>query len=94
MTTITLPPLPDPDMQESNPYEGSPYNPYPGKQSLNWYSPASIRARDLEVARVVLEGAANLCYDQRGNWSVEGVGQVALENAADAIQKLEVKHHE
>jgi hypothetical protein len=52
------------------------------------------RARDLAVARVVLEAAANVCDEQRGNWSIEGVGQVALQNAETAIRALEFKHHE
>ena len=52
-----------------------------------------IRARDLAVARVVLEAAANVCDEQRGNWSIEGVGQVALQNAETAIRALEF-HHE
>jgi hypothetical protein len=79
MTTITLPPLPHLPL---------------GGRILRAQITEIIKARDLEVARLVLEGAANVCYDQRGNWSVEGVGQVALENAGDAINAIGVKHHE
>jgi hypothetical protein len=66
MTTITLPPLP------------SIYENHAGK----WIDVDDVRARDLEVARMVLEGAAEY---------VSGWHLVAT---ANAIRNLEVKHHE
>ena len=89
MTIITLPPLPKPvgKILYAGPYHHI-------RQTEGAFDADQLRARDLEVARIVLEGAADFCYDQRSNWSVEDVGQVALENAGDAIKKLEVKHYE
>lgn len=43
-----------------------------------------IRARDLEVARVVLEGAAEICAQYQGSPEV----------TAEIIRALEVRHHE
>jgi hypothetical protein len=68
MTTITLPPLP------------SIYENHAGK----WIDGDDVRARDLEVARVVLEGAAKQVRDS-------GVCPFAV---ADGIAATEVKHHE
>ena len=85
MTTITLPPLPKHKMLGLDQY---------GSPTVYGWTATQLRARDEEVARLVLEGAADFCYDQRSNWSVEDVGQVALENAGDAIKKLEVKQYE
>ncbi len=47
------------------------------------YKPDQLRARDLEVARLVLESAAKVCgrYSE-GQW------------LASSIRALEVKHHE
>jgi hypothetical protein len=54
--------------------------------------PESLRARDLEVARVVLEAAADLVDGNAACCS----GQTAaiLRANADAIRALEVRHHE
>jgi hypothetical protein len=72
MTTITLPPLPDPD----------------SKYGLNW-----IRARDLEVARLVLEGAALKCEGER-RLGIDDERAYYGDLMAEAIRALEVKHHE
>lgn len=68
-TPILLPPLPDDDIEHDG-YNGS---------YKYGHSDDQLRARDLEVARVVLEGAKNACY-----------GSASREN----IAKLKVKHHE
>jgi hypothetical protein len=62
MTTITLPPLPPI------------YENHAGK----WINVDDVRARDLEVARLVLEGAE----------------EVADAYTAALIRNIEVKHHE
>ena len=69
-TKITLPPLP--------PYAGF----YPQTNVPVW-TERMLRARDEEVARRVLEGAAKVCgrYSE-GQW------------LASSIRNLEVKHHE
>lgn len=46
------------------------------------YTHEELRARDLEIARVVLEAVANLCYDRHVVYYV-----------TDAIRALEF-HHE
>jgi hypothetical protein len=66
MTTITLPPLP------------SIYENHAGK----WIDVDDVRARDLEVARVVLEGAAKVCDDTWGGKS----------SMSAAIRNIEVRH--
>jgi hypothetical protein len=76
MTTITLPPLPvaDPELVKRF---GPPT-----------YTLDQLRARDLEVARVVLEGAAKCC--EKKDYRHESA---RAEIGAD-IRALEVKHHE
>jgi len=51
-----------------------------------------IRARDIEVARLVLKAAADIVDDNAAYCS----GQTAaiLRSNADAIRKMEVRHHE
>lgn len=50
------------------------------------YSPALLRARDLEIARVVLEAAAQ----SAALWHANGIeSEIARE-----IRALEVRHHE
>jgi hypothetical protein len=66
MSTITLPPLP------------SIYENHAGK----WIDVDDVRARDLEVARVVLEGAAQALRNKQ------------YMNAVDYVRALGVKHHE
>ncbi len=66
MTVIHLPPLPSGALVDDR----------------HWYTPDQLRARDLEVARLVLEGAA------------EYVSGWLLVATANAIRKLEIKHHE
>jgi hypothetical protein len=65
MTTIPLPPLPEPDFALDQ-----------GDEPC--YYAHTLRARDLEVARLVLEGAE----------------QVADAYTAAQIRNIEVKHHE
>jgi hypothetical protein len=75
MTTITLPPLPEP---------------FPAgyiAQTEYFYTADQLRARDLEVARLVLEGAAQFF---RENDSLLFWGS----QAASHINDIEVKHHE
>jgi len=67
MTAITLPPLPH-------------MTHYGGTATV--VSPEHLRARDLEVARCVLEAAANIATANREPWT------------AKAIRALEFHHHE
>jgi hypothetical protein len=86
MTTITLPPLP-------LPHFGAPWNP------PMVFTEDQLRARDLEVARLVLEEAAKLCrkeaaasvigHTRKAVWQAEVAGRCAA-----AVDALEVKHHE
>ncbi len=69
MTTITLPPLPT----------------HPTNGIRQWWTADQLRARDLEVARMVLEGAAN-----RANVMARTQEHKAM-RIADAIRALEVK---
>ncbi len=46
------------------------------------YTADELRARDLEVVRLVLEGAANVATENREPWTASG------------IRNIEVKHHE
>jgi len=89
MTTITLPPLPEPDFALDQ-----------GDEPC--YYAHTLRARDLEVARLVLEAAAKNCDDaairlfsgkSRVNQVDRHVAEV-LRDKAKAIRNLEVKHHE
>ena len=71
MTTIKLPPLP------TLPWLG--YDPERG--NMHGLNHGELRARDLEVTRVVLEAAAKVCGPySHGRWF------------ADKIKKLEIKH--
>jgi hypothetical protein len=74
MTTITLPPLPDWDCPPG--FEPAFPEDYLG------YTRAQLRARDLEVARLVLEGAAQALRNKQ------------YMNAVDYVRALGVKHHE
>ena len=75
--SITLPPLPEPVNKHG----------FNCIQTLD-----QLRARDLEVARLVLEAAADLVDRNADHCS----GQTAaiLWANADAIRKMEVRHHE
>jgi hypothetical protein len=56
-------------------------------------SDTQLRARDLEVARLVLESAANFCTDEYH--TPDGWGTTTADRrCAAGILKLEVKHHE
>lgn len=81
MNKIVLPPLPEPVYT------------YDGDGNKVFYEKASlVRARDLEVARLVLKAAADLVDGNAAYCS----GQTAaiLGANADAIRALEVRHHE
>ena len=73
--SITLPPLP-----ERNP------------RSYKWTEreKQELRARDIEVARLVLEAAAKE-FDRR---APPGTGFYTPEEPAEIIRALEVRHHE
>ena len=79
MTTITLPKTPLVPL----------FMDHDCRQELD----AMFRARDLEVARLVLEGAANLCKQNAERWVDYRACYVAHE-CAKAISILGVKHHE
>jgi hypothetical protein len=81
MTTIILPPLPEPRSGW-----------VADDHHMTWYTADQLRARDLEVARMVLEGAANLCKQNAERWVDYRACYVANE-CAKAISNLEVKHH-
>ena len=84
---IILPPLPEP---------AGTLVPPAMTAGSSWYSHGytadQLRARDLEVARVVLKAAADLVDGNAAYCS----GQTAaiLGSNADAIRKMEVRHHE
>ena len=68
--------------------------PLPCVGDLAFMTPQELRARDLEVARLVLEAAAKHIVELPCEccWP-EGSDSVA-EDFAAAIRNLEVKHHE
>jgi hypothetical protein len=69
---ITLPPLPKPHMHN---FEGWP----------TLYSADDLRARDLEIVRIVLEGAAKVAeLSHPDDWAFIGA----------TLRNLEIKHHE
>jgi hypothetical protein len=88
MTTIPLPPLPPTDkiLKIANDIDEN-------IEYVHYYNSDTLRARDLEVARAVLEGAANLCKQNAERWVDYRACYVANE-CAKAISILEVKHHE
>jgi hypothetical protein len=67
MTTITLPPLPKRETDGLR----------------HWWTADQLRARDLEVAKAVLEGASLAC-----------VHLAQADAVAHLLSKIEVKHHE
>jgi hypothetical protein len=69
--SITLPPLPHPVM-----------NAMLGDDWADLFTADQLRARDIEVARLVLEAAADWC---------KGRGHLVT---ADVLRSLEVRHHE
>jgi len=62
------------------------------RDNLYGYTSDQLRARDIKVARLVLKAAADLVDDNAAYCS----GQTAaiLGANADAIRKMEVRHHE
>ena len=87
---IALPPLPEPAF--SLRWERGEYKVSPPMDDCDCYTADQLRARDIEVARLVLEAAADLVDDNAAYCS----GQTAsiLGSNADAIRKMEVRHHE
>jgi len=83
MTAIVLPPLP-------------PMTHYGGTATV--VSPEWLRARDLEVARVVLEAAGDAVKRHNSGmvYTAAMAGHVAAvkHDCLAAIRALEVKHHE
>ena len=76
--SITLPPLPKVD------------------HDAGWhrqYTADQLRARDIEVARLVLEAAAKLCKGER-LLGLDDERAYYGELMVDAIRKMEVRHHE
>lgn len=57
------------------------------------HSREELRARDLEVARLVLDAAAKVAGRVAAQYVGNGNGHSA-ERAANAIRKMEVRHHE
>ena len=76
--SITLPPLPEPVNKHG----------FNCIQTLD-----QLRARDLEVARLVLEAAAKLCKGER-LLGLDDERAYYGELMVDAIRKMEVHHHE
>jgi hypothetical protein len=88
MTAITLPPLPPTDkiLKIANDIDGN-------IEYVHYYNSDTLRARDIEVAQAVLEGAAKVCNDL---WDLRDDERARMHAAkcAAAIHTLEVKHHE
>lgn len=78
---IILPPLP-------LPHFGAPWNP------PLLFTEEQLRARDLEVAMAVLEGAAQAYEAETYTWVAWPQAGAARRKGSKAIRTLEVKHHE
>jgi hypothetical protein len=104
----TLPPLPVPAItMKHGPWKPSQFDDYETycahclTRSIFAHSrrcdpridPESLRARDLEVARVVLEGAKNALV-QASIEAKRGTDRAVLTAAAIIVRALEVRHHE
>ena len=61
-----------------------------GRDNLYGYTADQLRARDIEVARLVLEAAAKVCRDFHATDSLSNYGLVM----ARMIDEVEVRHHE
>lgn len=85
---IILPPLPEP---------AGTLVPPAMTAGSSWYSHGytadQLRARDIEVARLVLEAAAKLCKGER-LLGLDDERAYYGELMVDAIRKMEVHHHE
>ena len=79
---IILPPLPHPVM-----------NAMLGDDWADLFTADQLRARDIEVARLVLEAAAKLCKGER-LLGLDDERAYYGELMVDAIRKMEVHHHE
>ena len=90
MNKIVLPPLPEPVYT------------YDEDGNRVFYEKAKlVRARDLEVAWLVLEGAARVLTEHQIPVGNSAAGEMAcewtydaLKECRDAIRALEVRHHE
>ena len=84
---IILPPLPHPVM-----------NAMLGDDWADLFTTDQLRARDLEIARLVLEAAAQTCKQKAGRMlnmrDYDYAGSNALDHAAMLINELQVRHHE
>jgi len=76
--SITLPKLPMLDLSRDN---------------LYGYTADQLRARDIEVARLVLEAAAQAASKVAAQYAPGSHGHSA-ERAANAIRAMGVRHHE
>jgi len=103
--SITLPPLPEPAItMKHGPWRPSQFDDHEtycahcltrsvfaqSRQCNPRIDPESLRARDLEVARLVLEAAAKVCRDFHATDSLSNYGLVM----ARMIDEVEVRHHE
>ena len=79
---ITLPPLPHPVM-----------NALLGDDWEDLFTADQLRARDIEVARLVLEGAKGALV-QASIEAKRGTDRAVLTAAAIIVRALEVRHHE
>ena len=76
--SITLPKLPMLDLSRDN---------------LYGYTSDQLRARDMEIARLVLEGAKGALV-QASIEAKRGTDRAVLTAAAIIVRALEVRHHE
>ena len=67
-------------------------------EAMSFYTAQELRARDIEVARVVLEAAAKVCeaeYQEFKNGRFVYLPQFdGGQDCADAIRALEITHHD
>ena len=80
--SITLPPLPHPVM-----------NAMLGDDWADLFTADQLRARDLEIVRLMLEGAKGALV-QASIEAKHGTDRAVLTAAAIIVRSLEVRHHE
>ena len=88
MTDIKLPPLPTHTLDREEVYSGIAVNKV---CTVLYYTEAQLRARDIEVARVVLEAAAKVLEENAPQCSLQLETFVLLCNAV-SIRNLEIGH--
>ena len=84
---IKLPPLPTHTLDREEVYSGIAVNKV---CTVLYYTEAQLRARDIEVARVVLKHAADLVDDNAAY--CDGLTTSILAANADVIRNLEIGH--